>query len=153
MKSLDLLNLLCEICLWPHSSLLVLSPVEYTLGAPKWDVKVTLTGKSKVALPASWDGPGDVMGRVGREALEHFFFCMLSSHFVFSDAFSQMVGDTQRLYLQLYKSMIFGVHWIASPSRQASIGFQDLKFVVFGIVVFDPQVLDVDFFGFTPTEN
>ena len=35
---------------------------------------------------------------------------------------------------------------MASPSRQASIGFQDLKFVVFSIVVFDSQGLDVDIF-------
>jgi len=89
-----------------------------------------MTWRSKVALPASWDGPVDVMGRVGREALEnHIFlrnFCMISNQYGFSDTFFQMVGDTQRLYLQLYKSMIFAVvrvvgceSSLALPSVQA----------------------------------
>ena len=44
-------------------------------------MNVTLTRRSKVALPASWDGPVDVMGRVGREALEKTvaIFCMISA--------------------------------------------------------------------------
>ena len=42
-------------------------------------MKVAMTWRSKVALPASWDGPVDVMGRVGREALEKHFFCVISA--------------------------------------------------------------------------
>ena len=60
-------------------------------------MKVTLTGKSKVALPASWDGPVDVMGRVGREGLKKNFCmisCMISSNSGFFRHFFQMVGDT-----------------------------------------------------------
>ena len=79
-----------------------------------------MTWRFKVALPASWDGPVDVVGRVGRQALEKHVFhdlCMLSSHSVFSDAFSQMVGDTQRLYLQFYEAIylwrvVVGVCWL-----------------------------------------
>ena len=57
-----------------------------------------MTWRFKVALPASWDGPVDVVGRVGRQALEkHVFhdFCMLSIVILFFQTlFSQMVGDT-----------------------------------------------------------
>ena len=77
-------------------------------------------------MPASWDGPVDVMGRVGREALKKQLFCMISNQYGLSDTFFQMVGDTQRLYLQLYKSMIFAVvrvvgceSSLALPSVQA----------------------------------
>ena len=43
---------------------------------------------------------------------------------------------------------------MALPFRASLwIEFQDLKFVVFSIMDFDSQGLDVDFFGFTPPEN
>ena len=135
----------CEIRLWPHSSLLVLAPVECTLGAPTWEVpcrtwegpcrtgegpcrtwdaRVAMTWRFKVALPASWDGPVDVVGRVGRQALEKHVFhdlCMLSSHSVFSDAFSQMVGDTQRLYLQFYEAIYLWRGWLVFVGYESSL--------------------------------
>ena len=67
----------------------------------------------------------DVAGRVGRQALEkHVFhdFCMLSSHSVFSDAFSQMVGDTQRLYLQFYEAIyLWAGGWLVFFGCESSL--------------------------------
>ena len=91
-------HLLCEICLWPRSSLPLMPPVECILGARTWagpcrtwDARVAMTWRSKVTLPASWDGHVDALEK-------HVFlhnFCMVSSNSVFfSDTFSQMVGDT-----------------------------------------------------------
>ena len=118
--------LLCEICLWPHSSLLVLAPVECTLGAQIYDAKVTLTGKSKVAfwhlgrvLLMSW------VELVDRPWKKKHCFCMISACFLvilfFQTLFLRWL-EIPRGSVQVLQLYIFGVHWIASPSRQASIG-------------------------------
>ena len=83
-----------------------------------------MTWRSKVALPASWD-PVDVMGRVGREALEIpvlHNFRMISNNSDFSDAFFQMVGDTQRLYLQFYEAISLE-HLVLMVTRCHGIAF------------------------------
>ena len=114
----NLLNSLCEICLWPPPPCSFLAPVECTLGAPTgegpcgtmlWDTIVAMTWISKVAfrhlgmvLLMSWV-------ELGREALNknifsHNFF-LISRNSGFFRHFSQKVGDTQRLYLQFYKAI------------------------------------------------
>ena len=109
------------------------------------DTFVAMTWRFKVALPASWDGPVDVIERPWKST---FLFWI----------FQAFISDGWR-YLEaqcrFYKSRSLGGwlvlldtnrNWIAPPSRQASIGFQDLKFLCFWDHGFDSQGLDVDFF-------
>ena len=140
----------CVICVWPPSPCSFLSPVECTLGAPKWDgpcrrwdARVAMTWRSKVAF---WHlGMVMLMGKVGKEALEKKHFCKISAGSLVILVFQALFWDFWR-YLEaqcrFYESMIFGVVVGVVVGYESSlngrpfwaslwIGFQDLKFLAF----------------------
>ena len=144
-----------EICLWPHSSFLVLVTCWMHLRsangrgpAPNVRCKSRHDREIQGRFPASWDaGHVDVMGRVGREAVNIWtkkscFLFNISAWFLnsgFPDIFLRCL-EIPRGSVQFYKSMIFGVVAVVGYESSLNgiafwaslwIGFQDLKFFAF----------------------